>query len=65
MKKISLKTIKDGLSRNEKRAIKGGSGSGVCDGYDCWYDGQCDGEFNGCTCLPSSTGGLGYCGWKK
>jgi len=35
MKTINLKTIKDGLSRNEMRNVKGGCGYGItCDKHD-------------------------------
>jgi len=43
MKKISLKSIKEGLKRDEMRNIRGGSGNGACmqSGWLCLRDNQC------------------------
>lgn len=42
MKKLNLKDIKNGMSRNEMRSIKGAAGCGGCNlGNVCTSDDQC------------------------
>lgn len=55
MKKISLKSIKEGLSRSEMRSIMGGSGSGACSDVnkDCSWS-SCP---SSCTCTSITMNG--------
>jgi len=54
MKKISLKTMKNGLSRNEMRNVKGGCGNGQCSGLNCLIHTCC----NGYRCWYLSSGAV-------
>jgi len=64
MKKISLKSIRDLLSRDEMRRISGGSGGGSCNYLpNCAVDSEC-GAYANCRCYGGSImmGGGGWCG---
>lgn len=56
MKKISLKTIQNALSRDEMKVIKGGCGSACDHTIHCLTDSDCPGS---CTCSGID---VKYCG---
>lgn len=60
MKKISLKTVKEYLNRDEMRMVKGGSGAGNCAGSKvCHNTIDCN---EGCGCYVHPSGNYKYCG---